>query len=275
MHLAGVVIVLSISDGKAFTVPLTYTGVEYNSVDETLLPNVTCAVREFHPWALVLVFFAASFLSEAWQTLTLFWEDEAQPPSQYRGNPVRWLEYAIGAPAMLCLVAILFGVFDFVSLWLLAIGTAVTMLTGLYTEQSNFPLSQPVSRTSRNARGDAVTPRSIDWSHFVVGSLLSVSSWVFVFVALGTAESSEVPAVAYLALFSFFFFYFSFPAYMVYAFLKMRTELLTVESIGRYENGWTVLSFTSKALLGVFGLLSLTQQPNGGKEFAAAFCDAL
>lgn len=275
LHLTATIVVSAIPDAKGFSTPLTYTGVAYNNTTQILYPDVYCAVEDFRPWALVAAFFAASALAESFQLFTRFMGyavkrdiGSAAIVRSYTGNKTRWIEYTFGAPPMMVLISLLFGMYDITSLAFVAFTTAVTMVGGYQVEANTFPLSTDLAVYLGEEH------QKVDWTPFWVGSALSVAGWAAVFTSVGTVTSEDVPAVVYITLVVFFIFYMSFPAHMLWGVGRLVRNPTVVE-IQAYETRWLILSFTSKLALGILGLLSLTAQPNGGSIASKAQCALL
>lgn len=141
---------------------------------------------------------------------------------------------------MIWAIAMLFGVSDVMTLFLIVVINAVMNLCGLMMEEINQFTEKVV------------------WTPFVAGCLAGIAPWIVVFsYFLGSGEAVEIPGFVYGILVSYAVFFNTFPINMI----------LQYKRVGPWadyrfgEMGYIVLSLLSKSLLAwlVFGG---TFQPN-------------
>lgn len=143
-------------------------------------------------------------------------------------NHFRWYEYALSSSVMICLIAVLFGVYDIGALLLLFALNASMNLFGLLMEKIN-------SYTQK-----------IDWTAFIFGAIAGFVPWiVIVLFAFGNADPSQVPWFVYAIVGSYFIFFNLFPINMI----------LQYKKIGKWANylygekTYIVLSLVAKTVL--------------------------
>lgn len=143
-------------------------------------------------------------------------------------NHFRWYEYALSSSIMICLIAVLFGVYDIGALLLLFALNASMNLFGLLMEKIN-------SYTE-----------DVDWTAFIFGSISGLVPWVVILLfAFGNADPSQVPWFVYAIVGTYFVFFNLFPINMVLQYRK----------IGKWKNylygekTYIVLSLVAKTVL--------------------------
>lgn len=143
-------------------------------------------------------------------------------------NPFRWYEYALSSSLMICLIGMLFGIYDIGSLILLFTLNATMNLFGLLMEKMNL------------------NKKKLDWTSFIFGSIAGFVCWVVLLMyAFGNSNPSEVPWFVYAVFMSYFVFFNLFPVNMY----------LQYKKIGKWKNylygerGYIILSLVAKSLL--------------------------
>jgi len=143
-------------------------------------------------------------------------------------NYFRWYEYALSSSIMICLIAVLFGVYDIGALLLLFTLNASMNLFGLLMEKVN-------SFTSK-----------VDWTAFVFGSIAGIVPWIVIILfAFGNADPSQVPWFVYAIVASYFVCFNLFPINMI----------LQYKKIGKWQNYvygekvYITLSLVAKTIL--------------------------
>lgn len=143
-------------------------------------------------------------------------------------NKFRWYEYALSSSLMICLIAILFGVYDIGALILIFGLNASMNLFGLLMEKMN-----------QNG------PKT-DWLPFFFGSFAGIIPWIVIIMyAFGNANPTEVPWFVYAVFISYFIFFNLFPINMI----------LQYKKIGKWkdylygERIYIVLSLVAKTVL--------------------------
>lgn len=107
-------------------------------------------------------------------------------------NKARWIEYAISASTMMIAIAMLSGVYDLGSLFLIFIATAIMNLTGLAMELWN----QITQKTN--------------WYSFIIGCISGIVPWlvlVLYFVGASVFGSGGMPGFVYGIYVSIFVFF--------------------------------------------------------------------
>lgn len=143
-------------------------------------------------------------------------------------NHFRWYEYALSSSVMICLIAVLFGVYDIGTLILIFGLNASMNLFGLLMEKINQYTDK------------------VDWSAFIFGAIAGIVPWIIIVLfAFGNADPSEVPWFVYAIVFSYFLFFNLFPINMI----------LQYKKIGKWkdyiygEKMYIVLSLVAKSVL--------------------------
>lgn len=145
-------------------------------------------------------------------------------------NRVRWIEYGFSASTMMVAIAILTGVYDLSSLFMIFILTLIMNAMGLVMEIKNQGLKR------------------IDWLPFWIGCLSGIVPWlVLVTYVLGTNiyGSGGIPTFVYFIYASMFIFFSSFAVNM----------FLQYKKIGPWkdylygERAYMILSLVAKSLL--------------------------
>jgi len=94
-------------------------------------------------------------------------------------NKYRWWEYSLSSSVMIGLIAMLFGIYDVVTLTGLVTVNALMNLFGLLFEVMNS-----------NLREAGIT--EVDWSAFIYGSFAGVVPWAMIFAWVPAASSKEL-----------------------------------------------------------------------------------
>ena len=143
-------------------------------------------------------------------------------------NKFRWYEYALSSSLMICLIAVLFGVYDIGALILIFGLNASMNLFGLLMEKIN----QYTNKTN--------------WLPFIYGSFAGIVPWIVVIMyAFGNSNPSQVPWFVYAVFGSYFVFFNLFPINMI----------LQYKKIGKWkdylygERGYIILSLVAKTIL--------------------------
>lgn len=124
-------------------------------------------------------------------------------------NVYRWVEYALSSSLLIVLLAVLFGVRDIQSLFLIFTANAVMNLLGLEMELANSKYAKT------------------RWLPYHLGWLIGLAPWVVIGMYLGFGGSLDlVPWYAWTAIGAYFFFFNSFAFNMLFQYRKK----------GRYES---------------------------------------
>lgn len=181
---------------------------EYLIFDEATQGLVNTS-REIGDFPFVWGVAAFSLLSMVFHLLIATrWNKEYSKDLKKGLNKFRWIEYSLSASLMIVLIAILSGIFDFVTLLLMFGVTAIMNLMGLMMEVHNQKTKQT------------------NWLSYWIGVFAGVLPWLaiaFYFVASATApEVSEgPPTFVYFIWLSMFLFFNSFAINMVLQYKKI------------------------------------------------------
>ncbi len=143
-------------------------------------------------------------------------------------NPFRWVEYSLSSSLMICLIALLLGVYDVGLLIALFLLNASMNLFGLLMEKIN-----------------QYTPKT-NWLAFLFGCVAGIGPWIVITLfTFGNADLDKVPWFAYAIFGSYFVFFNCFPINMV----------LQYKKVGRWkdylygERMYIILSLAAKTVL--------------------------
>lgn len=143
-------------------------------------------------------------------------------------NKFRWYEYALSSSLMICLIAVLFGVYDIGALILIFGLNASMNLFGLLMEKIN----QYTKKT--------------DWTAFAFGTFAGIVPWVVVILyAFGNSNPAEVPWFVYAIFASYFVFFNLFAINMVLQYKKVSKWKDYLFG----ERAYIILSLVAKTLL--------------------------
>jgi VanZ family protein len=144
-------------------------------------------------------------------------------------NKARWIEYSISASIMMVAIALLIGMYDFVSLVMVFALVAIMNLLGLVMEVHNQ------------------TTQKTNWLSYWIGCLAGIVPWfaVVFYFALSDNKGSGAPTFVYWIFVSIFIFFNCFALNMV----------LQYKKIGPWKNYlygervYIILSLVAKSLL--------------------------
>ncbi|RYE85341.1 MAG: hypothetical protein EOO65_00590 [Methanosarcinales archaeon] len=157
-------------------------------------------------------------------------------------NQFRWWEYSASSSLMIVLIAMLFGIWDIISLTLLGSLNACMNIFGLWMELGN------------RQTGALVTGK-VDWLPFIAGSFAGIVPWGCIFAFLGAWDSSRVPKFVYGILAAYFIMFLTFPINMILQYLRVGPyaprKWGTSGHSGYYfgEKVYQILSLVAKSLL--------------------------
>jgi uncharacterized membrane protein len=252
-HLAQAIAVLYLGleneDVKNFKLPLTTTFIAYNGKG---FPRQDLRVRELLPFVAVASGFAwLSFLAHFLVVLSF---SDFYIPDLRRGiNKFRWIEYAFSSSLMIALIAMLFGMYDIISLVLLISLNATMNLFGYQMELLN-----------RDKDGEGAI---IDWSPFIFGCFAGTACWATIFGYVGGAEGvGDVPDFVWVVLSVYFFLFNIFALNMVLQYSRVGywSDRAWGYRRGGYYFGeivYQLLSLVAKTLL-LWLVFAGTNQPN-------------
>jgi hypothetical protein len=111
-------------------------------------------------------------------------------------NRFRWIEYSLSSSIMIALIAMLFGMWDCISLVLLMTVNACMCLFGYEHENLNG---------GRRAQ-------DVDWAPFMFGCFAGLMTWAAIFASLSASPSiSGFPGFVWAILISYFILFNTFP----------------------------------------------------------------
>lgn len=144
-------------------------------------------------------------------------------------NKARWIEYSLSASVMMVAIALLVGVYDLMSLFMLFSLTAIMNLMGLVMEIHN----QTTKRTN--------------WLSYWIGCFAGVVPWIVIafYMWLGADNGSKAPDFVYWIFVSIFIFFNCFAVNMVLQYKKIGPwkDYLYGEFV------YIILSLVAKSLL--------------------------
>lgn len=166
-------------------------------------------------------------------------------------NKFRWIEYAFSSSLMIGLIAMLFGMYDIISLVLIMSINACMNLFGYMMELHNQ------------------TTVKKDWTAFWFGCFAGAVPWACIFSYLGNSGNlSEIPGFVWGILIAYFIMFNLFPINMIlqYKGINRWGDKYWGFPMGGYYFGelvYQVLSLVAKTLL-VWLVFGGTNQPNPG-----------
>ena len=194
LHLIQGIIVLaasqSLPNAKKYTIPM-YT---FLPAWERGFPTVSAQFRGSFPFAGVTSGFA--FMSAAAHFIVLGCWQKYLADLRNNINVFRWYEYAVSSSLMIVLIAMLFGMWDPISLTLLASVNCCMNLFGLLHERLN---------QGRSAAG-------VNWEAFAFGCFAGLVPWCAIFAYIIASPSLDrVPGFVWAILATYVFFFNTFP----------------------------------------------------------------
>lgn len=224
LHAAQGFLILYLS--KAFTLPVSGNYLKLNPQTITLVP----ATKTLFNISLPLLIAAFLFISSAAHLIIATVYNKKYNKDLALGiNKARWFEYSISASIMMVAIALLVGVYDFMSLVMIFGLVAVMNLCGLIMEVHN----QTTKKTS--------------WLSFNIGTFAGIIPWIVIafYMWLGYDMGSKAPTFVYWIFVSIFVFFNCFAINMV----------LQYKKIGPWKNylfgerAYIILSLVAKSLL--------------------------
>lgn len=211
---------------KGFTLQITGNFLQFNQSSQSLEP----ATKTLFDLSLPLLLFLFFALSAIFHLFIATIYNVTYNQNLKKGlNKARWFEYSLSASTMIVAVALLVGIYDFASLIMLFVLTAIMNLCGLIMEVHN----QTTTRTH--------------WISYWVGCLAGAVPWVVIafYLWLGAQNGSTAPAFVYYIFVSIFMFFNCFAINM----------FLQYKKIGPWANylygerTYILLSLVAKSLL--------------------------
>jgi hypothetical protein len=191
-HLVQGILVLSLSNDYAFPLRLNKLTWEYRDDEECAVDN-PCIIKyvsnttkiEFNmPVATALFFFLSAFFHGL--VAFLMKNTYYRQVFEQRVNYFRWIEYSISAPTQVTINAILTGMVDVVSLFMLFGLMHTVQWFGLLQEERHVLLSQLRFKGNNNIHWWG------QWGPFILGCIPYVVAWIAVMIYFfASLDSSE------------------------------------------------------------------------------------
>jgi hypothetical protein len=188
-----------------FSVPLTASYLEYNTVTQSLeLATVTVTNLRVGPFvALFLLISAIAHFSLASSWGYPWYKTNLKKHINY----ARWYEYALSSSVMIVVIALLVGIYDIGTLLLLFAINACMNLFGLMMELHNQ------------------TTENVNWTSYYFGVFAGLIPWIVIAIHLGgatIASEGSVPDFVYYIYLSIAFFFNIFAINMILQYKKIR-----------------------------------------------------
>ena len=205
-----------------FTLPLTYTTPEYNSITQTIAPVVVSFI-DIRIGPLVALFLFMSAIAH-FLISTILYKWYVKNLKKHI-NPARWIEYSFSASLMIMIIAMLVTIYDIGTIIALFTLTAVMNLMGLMMELHNQ------------------TTKKTNWTSYVIGCIAGFIPWVVIFIPLITAESVPDFVIAIFITIAIFFNLFAVNMFLQYKQIGKWRDYLYGERM------YIVLSLVAKSAL--------------------------
>ncbi len=225
LHAVQAIIIAIISSD--FSLPVKASYLDFDQSTQTLFIQSTELFEVQIAW-LIVVFLALSSLAHL--TISTIYKDKYESDLKKGINRLRWYEYSLSASVMIVAIAMLVGIYDAGSLFMLFSLVAVMNLTGLIMEVHNQK------------------SKKVDWLSFNVGTFAGLVPWVviaFYFWTTNTYGAGEIPTFVYWIYATIFAFFNAFAVNMI----------LQYKKIGKWhdylygEKAYIVLSLVAKSAL--------------------------
>lgn len=224
LHAAQAVAIAVLS--KTFSLPISGSYLQFNNATQSLQPATTTLFNLSLP-TLLVIFFALSAVAHL--IIATVYNKRYNAGLKVGINKARWIEYALSASTMMVAIALLVGIYDFVSLVMIFVLTAVMNLCGLIMEVHNQ------------------TTKKTNWLCYWIGCLAGIVPWFAIafYMWLGADKGSAAPTFVYWIFVSIFIFFNCFAINMV----------LQYKKIGPWKNylygerAYIILSLVAKSLL--------------------------
>jgi hypothetical protein len=223
-HLVQGILILVLS--RSFELPISGSYLKFDTISQSLLPTNKVIFDLSLPMLIAVFFFMSS---AAHFIIATFYNKKYNSDLKAGLNKLRWVEYSLSASVMMVAISLLVGIYDFSSLIMIFILTAVMNLMGLVMEIHN----QTTDRTN--------------WLSFWIGSSAGLIPWIVIafYMWLGADNGSSAPTFVYWIFVSIFIFFNCFAINMV----------LQYKKIGAWkdymygERAYIILSLVAKTLL--------------------------
>ncbi|KAJ3331163.1 hypothetical protein HDU93_009917 [Gonapodya sp. JEL0774] len=229
---------------KNFKTPLVTTFTDWDSG----YPRAGLQERGLFPFVPVVSGFA--FLSSLFHLIVLLSYRTYLKDLRKGINKFRWIEYSFSSSLMIGLIAILFGMYDIISLILVMSVNACMNFFGYMMEIHNSDI-----------KGGRV-----DWTAFYFGCFAGVVPWAVILTYLGGAGAvtGNVPGFVWAILVVYFLMFNTFPVNMVGQYIRKgfwADKDFPGSGYYKGEKVYQILSLVAKSLL-VWLVVGGANQPN-------------
>lgn len=249
LHLVQAAAVLGIGLGSTsaakFKLPLITTFVTWNGGPQTQLVYRTysfpfCAVTSGFSWMSALAHF-----------LVLAFYSRYIADLRKGLNQFRWMEYAFSSSLMICLIAMLFTIYDI----------CLLVVIGCINGTMNFfGWGHEILNAGR-------APKDVDWRMFLFGTFAGIVPWAIILAYIGSlAGAGNLPGFVWGILVSYFVVFWCFPGIMIAQYRQWRwcgdARGGGFPGAGYYngEKAYQVASLVAKSLL-LWLVVGGTNQP--------------
>ena len=224
LHFVQGILVLILS--KNFTLPISGSYLKFNSITQSLVPTTKILFNLSLPLLIAVFLFICA---AAHFTIATIYNKQYNSQLKRGINAARWIEYSLSASVMIVGIALMVGIYDFMSLVMLFALVAIMNLLGLIMEIHNQ------------------TTKKTNWISYLVGCLAGLVPWVVIAFCLwlGANNGSSAPTFVYWIFVSIFIFFNCFAVNMV----------LQYKKVGPWKNYlygeliYIILSLVAKSLL--------------------------
>jgi len=223
-HAVQGVVILLIS--RTFDIAITGSYLTFDRTTQTLEPATTHLFDLPLPLLIALFFFLSAL---AHLFIATLYHKKYNRDLARGMNKMRWIEYSISASIMMVAIAVLVGVYDFASLLMIFVLTAIMNLLGLVMEIHNQ------------------TTKTTNWLSYWIGCLAGILPWFVIGLNfwLSAEQGSAPPAFVYWIFVSIFVFFSCFAVNMVLQYKKVGPWKDYLYG----ERAYIILSLVAKSLL--------------------------
>lgn len=224
LHFVQGCLILALS--KGFSLPVSGNYLTFNQSTQSLDPASTILFNISVPLLIALFL----FISSAAHLFIATVYNRRYNTNLSKGiNKARWIEYSFSASTMMVAIALLVGVYDFISLLCIFALVAIMNLLGLVMEVHNQ------------------TTKKANWLSYYIGCLAGAIPWfaVVFYFWLSSYKGSSPPTFVYWIFVSIFLFFSCFAINMVLQYKKIGPwkDYLYGERV------YIILSLVAKSLL--------------------------
>lgn len=156
------ILVLVLSSSQKGAQPVTTNYLTYDKVASSIEGHSVAAAATHHLFDINMAYIIACFFfisALAHLIVAAFKHKNYEADLASNINRARWIEYALSASTMMVAIALLVGIYDFISLVLIFAFTAFTGLLGMLMELRNQHV------------------RRVDWSNYSLGVAAGIIPW--------------------------------------------------------------------------------------------------